>query len=67
MDNGVDKCFCFAYHKLSYRRKFIRTIWMILFAILLIFIDYIEWSQPIAITVCMVLAPFDIELCVDVG
>jgi len=67
MDNGIDKGFCLMYHKLSYRRKFIRTIWMTPFAILVIYIvtslnpnsiylfpiGYIKWSQPIAIIVCV--------------
>jgi len=27
MKGGVDKGFCFSYWKLSYRRKFLRTLW----------------------------------------
>ncbi len=34
MKNGKDKGFCFLYFDLSYRRKFIRTLWMIPFCLL---------------------------------
>jgi len=33
MDNKIDKGFEASYGKLSYRRKFIRTLWLIPFAV----------------------------------
>ena len=38
LPRGVDQGFCFSYWDLSYRRKFIRTIWIFLFTPLLLFI-----------------------------
>ena len=35
MNEKIDKGFCISYWKLSYRRKFIRTVWMTPFAFLL--------------------------------
>lgn len=44
----VDKGFELQYYKLSYRRRFIRTLWMIPFAIIAVFLCYVlgfsEWS-----------------------
>ena len=35
---GVDEGFCLGYYRLSYRRKFIRTLWGMLFAPILLFL-----------------------------
>ena len=35
---SIDKGFCLNYRKLSYRRKFIRTLWLALLSIIFIFI-----------------------------
>jgi hypothetical protein len=36
---GIDKGFCLVYFSLSYRRKLIRTLWMMPFAFVLLFLD----------------------------
>jgi hypothetical protein len=36
MRGGCDRGFCVTYYKLSYRRKFIRTIWMFVIGVALI-------------------------------
>ena len=43
----VDKGFVFAYYKLSYRRKLIRTLWSVPLIILCLIIIYklADWSQ----------------------
>ena len=33
---GIDEGFCLTYYRLSYRRKFIRTLWMMLFSPILL-------------------------------
>ena len=35
MTGGQDKGFCLSYYKLSYRRKFVRTLWLMVFAMVL--------------------------------
>ena len=35
---GVDEGFCFSYHHLSYRRKFIRTLWIMLSTPVILFV-----------------------------
>ena len=40
-DEKVDKGFELSYYKLSYRRRFIRTLWMIPWAILALF--WLQW------------------------
>jgi len=39
--NKVDKGFELIYWNLSYRRKFIRTVWMIPFGVLILLIDWL--------------------------
>jgi len=43
----VDKGFCWMYWKLSYRRKFIRTLWMTPFLIAVI--AFVLYTQPYAL------------------
>jgi hypothetical protein len=35
---GIDEGFCLSYYHLSYRRKFVRTVWMMLFSPILLFL-----------------------------
>lgn len=50
-EEKVDKGFVFNYHKLSYRRKWIRTLWTIPFIVICLFIIYQlgDW-QPFIFT-----------------
>lgn len=54
MKNGTDRGFAFFYWRLSYRRKFIRTIWMIPFAI-------------IAIAMSIIVLPYQITIFMSIG
>ncbi len=36
---GVDEGLCLSYYHLSYRRKFIRTLWVLVFSPILLFLD----------------------------
>ncbi len=45
MKNGVDKGFCVAYYALSYRRKFIRTLWVLAFSPLLLLLHQIPTAH----------------------
>ncbi len=45
MTNGLDKGFCLLYKQLSYRRKFIRTLWTIAFLPLLLFLPQLLSSS----------------------
>jgi hypothetical protein len=55
MRGGCDRGFCLTYYKLSYRRKFIRTIWM--FAIGAVIIAGLlvmrpeAWQKPMYVVV----------------
>ncbi|KAF5060382.1 hypothetical protein DSECCO2_326210 [anaerobic digester metagenome] len=55
----IDKGFELIYWKLSYRRKFLRTIWLIPFVILAIMATWLVWHSviitiPIAIVLVLV-------------
>ena len=45
----IDKGLVFAYHKLTYRRKWIRTLWSIPFLVicLLVIYKYSEWTTKV--------------------
>lgn len=52
----IDEGFELVYWKLSYRRKFLRTLWMIPFIILAVFSTWLVWhSTAISITAALVL------------
>jgi len=48
--NKIDKGFELAYYKLSYRRRFIRTLWMVPWAILMTGLLY-WWSKSMHLVV----------------
>ena len=56
MANKVDKGFELRYWRLSYRRKFIRTLWMIPFllaAIILIFVSPLKIVYAVAVSIIL--------------
>ncbi|MBZ4670747.1 MAG: hypothetical protein JG769_1051 [Oscillospiraceae bacterium] len=56
MDNKVDKGFELMYWRLSYRRKFIRTLWMtpfLLGTIILIFVSPLNIVYAVAISIIL--------------
>jgi uncharacterized membrane protein len=58
MHGGCDQGFCLLYAKLSYRRKFIRTVWMAIVGILLassVFIARPQTRTPFALTFFVIL------------
>ena len=56
MDNKVDKGFEVFYWKLSYRRKFIRTLWMIPFLVAIIIIFFVlQTNITYAVAVSIIL------------
>jgi len=56
MDNKVDKGFEVFYWKLSYRRKFIRTLWMIPFLVAIIIILFVlQTNITYAVAVSIIL------------
>jgi len=64
MANKVDKGFELMYWRLSYRRKFIRTLWMtpfLLGAIILIFVSSLDIVYDVVISIIL-LAIFLIQL-----
>ncbi|NIK12627.1 hypothetical protein [Alkalibacillus almallahensis] len=48
-----DKGFVFIYHKLTYRRRFIRNLWMLPFACILLLLLY--WSTNLASKVYLII------------
>jgi len=54
-DNKVDKGFQLVYWKLSYRRKFIRTLWMTPFAIISIALMFLAGGNILINTVLSLL------------
>jgi ABC-type sugar transport system permease subunit len=50
----VDKGFEFVYWNLSYRRKFIRTLWVIPFAIIAVILVWMEWKSVLATSILTV-------------
>ena len=44
---GTDEGFCLSYYHLSYRRKFIRTLWLLLFSPLLLFLPPIPYRETV--------------------
>ena len=61
---NIDKGFEFSYWKLSYRRKFIRTLWMIPFAIvavIILFSTNIEYIFALLTTMLLIVV-FVIQL-----
>lgn len=63
MHEKVDKGISFCYWKLSYRRKFIRTLWLIPIGIFVIFCFYIKFQS--AIWTFLVAVAFAIMLLVQ--
>lgn len=56
VDNKVDKGFEVFYWKLSYRRKFIRTLWMIPFLVAIIIIFFVlQTNITYAVAVSIIL------------
>lgn len=49
-NDKIDKGFELVYYKLSYRRRFIRTLWMIPWAILMLGLLYC-WSESLCLVV----------------
>ena len=56
MKGGVDKGFCLSYWRLSYRRKFLRTLWMIPWALAALVVMLI--TDPFGIIVSWIYAGF---------
>ena len=57
----TDKGFEFNYWNLSYRRKFIRTLWMIPWILLAAFLVYVRTNSPvISVALAVVLAVIEI-------
>ena len=57
----IDRGFELVYWKLSYRRKFLRTLWMSPFILLAVISTYIAWhSNAISISVAFVLTVVEI-------
>lgn len=56
MNGGCDKGFCLSYYKLSYRRKFIRTIWTLVIGSLavaaLLKFRPVLWTKPTWLVIC---------------
>lgn len=56
MKNKIDKGFCFSYWRLSYRRRFLRTLWMTPLVLLVPFYAYAQMrSVSLAVVVALVL------------
>ena len=63
MGEKVDKGIAFCYWKLSYRRKFIRTLWMIPIAIVIIF--YFHTTFQSILQTCLVATLLAIMLLIQ--
>ena len=63
MGEKVDKGIAFCYWKLSYRRKFIRTLWMIPIAIVIIF--YFHTTFQSFLQTCLVATLLAIMLLIQ--
>ena len=55
MSGGIDKGYCLEYFQLSYRRKFIRTLWLLPFSFIMLVLPYPHWFQWLSFCLTLVL------------
>lgn len=58
----IDKGFELIYWKLSYRRKFIRTLWMIPFAIIAVILVWVTWKSVLMTSICSI-----VFICIEIA